>query len=118
MAVRRPALATAISDLIEEFGLVRGVPFTGKAYKILRTILQVIVDSLRRGEPVKIAGFGTFSLSTRKAYPLNITYFQGGHPKRQRGLPTPRTLVTLPPKVIVKFTPSKTILRELNRNES
>lgn len=114
--VRKEDLARTVSELIEEFGLVRERRFTGKAFKVIYAIQKAITDGLRRGETVTIAGFGSFKLFERRAYRTPITYFQGGRPPQLRH--PPRAIITVPTKTIVKFTPSKTILKELNRYES
>lgn len=106
-AVRRAELARAIYDVIKEFGLIRGMPRTGLAHKIVSVIVKTITEALQRGETVRIHGLGTFKVRNRKAMGHEITYFDATRVAL-------RTFTNLPSKQIVKFTPCDTILQELN----
>jgi len=116
--IRGEVLAVAISDLIEEFGLIHSKPKTGKARKIVRIIINTMTEALQKGESIKIDGFGTLEVYTRLPRKKSVSYFEGGPKNRQRSLHSPpRGIVTIPLKRIVKFTPSKTILRILNKKD-
>ncbi len=64
-----------------------------QALEILNYIFDSIIESVRKGEDVKISGFGTFRLKVRKA----------------RTAVNPRTgeKIEVPEKKTPKFTPSK-----------
>jgi nucleoid DNA-binding protein len=108
--IRRPALAKAIWDILEGFGEVHNREGTGKAYKVIRIILASITDALRRGETIKITGLGTFSTYTRLPRYRSISYYEPGTKKV-----IARATVLTKPRQIVKFTPSKGIVKELNK---
>jgi len=64
-----------------------------QALEILNYIFDSIIEAVRKGEDVKISGFGTFRLKVRKA----------------RTAVNPRTgeKIEVPEKKTPKFTPSK-----------
>jgi DNA-binding protein HU-beta len=53
--------AALIEALAERTGTVRG-----EAEKMVNTIFEIITDSMKKGEEVTIAGFGSFSTHDRK----------------------------------------------------
>lgn len=65
------------------------------AEEVVETIINTIVDSLKKGEEVSIAGFGAFSAKMRKA----------------RDARNPRTgeTVKVPARKVPKFKASKTL---------
>ena len=54
------------ADLIESVASKADLP-RGQAELALNTMLEGIVEALKSGEKVNISGFGTFSVSERKA---------------------------------------------------
>lgn len=79
----------------------------GKPYEIVKTVLKVMADALRRGETVRVHGFGTFVIRTRVPRNYEVTYFYG----RTFG---PRIPITTPPKHYVHFQPSKALTKFVN----
>lgn len=105
-------LTKAITNLIPEFKLITFNPYVNKPRAIVNVIVQSITEALQRGETVKIAGFGIFDIFERKGHAKVISYFSG-KPNQLKN--PPRVLVNLPNKKVVRFTPSKLISRELNK---
>jgi DNA-binding protein HU-beta len=54
------------ADLIERLAAKADLP-RPRAEEILNHVLDDITDGLKRGEKVNISGFGTFTVSNRKA---------------------------------------------------
>jgi len=64
--------------------------------EILETTLKLIKDTLREGETVKIAGFGNFTVRSKKQR-------QGQNPKTGQKIEiTPRKVVTFQPSHLFK----------------
>lgn len=82
-----------------------------KARKIYRTIINTIVQALRRGESVEIPRFGIFRLRTRPPTFKTLRYWHGGITEAGKAYEKD---VTLPAKTYVYFTPSRGILKNLN----
>ncbi len=102
-------LAKAIYEILPELGLIKGRHWTGKAHKIVNIVLNSIVEALRKGDRVWIRDFGIFETYTLKSRRCPISYYSPGTTKVKA-----RTIITIPDKVVVKFTPSKSVLKELN----
>lgn len=60
-------LACEVADLLE---MDRGSPRHQKCFVIVKAIVQAMTEALRRGEKIKIVGFGTFEVVERKAHGL------------------------------------------------
>ncbi len=54
------------NDLIDAIMAKLGTP-RSEAEKILNTLVDIITDTLKKGEEVSITGFGQFSVSNRAA---------------------------------------------------
>lgn len=104
-AYRSDDLAIVVADLL-------GMSYQGrtsKPYKIVRAIIKTIIDALRRGEKVKIVGFGTFWVKTRASRTNFPTHkYAGWTEGRIHGK------LTYPAKKYVWFKPAKNIRREIN----
>ena len=86
-------------DLIEK--IVSEVKITkADAGRVLESIVDGITQSLKRGERTTISGFGTFSVSKRKAR-------VGRNP--QTGEPT-----NIPARRVARFTAGKELKEELD----
>ncbi len=86
--VTRADLAEAV---YREIGLSRS-----ESALLVESVIDHIIDALIRGENVKIAGFGTFSLRDKKER-------IGRNPKTGETVPiTPRRVLTFKPSQIVK----------------
>ena len=87
-------------DLIEK--IVSEVSITkADAARVLESIVDGITQSLKRGERTTISGFGTFSVSQRKAR-------VGRNP--QTGEP-----INIPARRVARFTSGKELKEELER---
>lgn len=85
-----------------------------KAAEIVHTIVKVLVDALKRGESVKIAGFGTFDVidnPKKSVYRPFTASSSDGTPLGQSEL-----ILPLPPRKKVIFTPSIHLTAMLNMN--
>lgn len=83
------------ADLTEavyrEIGLSRA-----ESAALVESIIDHIIDALLRGESVKLAGFGTFSLRDKKER-------MGRNPKTGREVPiTPRRVLVFKPSTVLK----------------
>ncbi len=77
----------------------------------VNAIFSTITKALRRGESVKVDGFGIFEVRTRAPTRCPVSWFYGVKTH------TPyRTIIDLPEKQFVIFKPSKTLLRSLNED--
>lgn len=74
-----------------------------EAAEIVESVLAIISERLRRGEKVKISGFGTFSVNYKKAR-------RGRNP--QTGDP-----IVIDPRCVLSFKPSQ-VLKALVHNGS
>ena len=81
-------------ELIEAISIKTGIPIETVAIVVTETN-EAIIEALKRGEPIKISGFGTFYTKDRKAR-------VGRNPK------TGET-VEIPGKTIPKFRAGKTL---------
>lgn len=96
-------------QLQRELQDVLGLPHkksVGPSAKITQTIFSMMVQALRRGEKVHIAGFGILKTHTRKAGKQPRTFFYNHVPTY--------LIVDEPAKTYVKFIPAASILRTLN----
>jgi integration host factor subunit alpha len=82
------------ADLVE---LIYGRSGTSKkeAAEIVETVLAIVSECLRRGEKVKISGFGTFAVNRKRAR-------QGRNP--QTGAP-----IVIDPRSVLSFKPSQVL---------
>ena len=83
-------------DLVDTMATASGWTKAG-ADRALRAFLAAVRGSLKRGQPVTLVGFGTFSVSRRK--PRKGKNPRTGQPMHVAGGPTPR------------FKPSKELKR-------
>lgn len=70
-----------------------------EATKALEAVVEVIMTSLKEGEPVKLAGFGTFAVKERAA--------------RDGVVPGTTTVVKIPAKHVVTFKAAKSLKEEI-----
>ena len=87
------------ADLIESVASKLDLP-KGQAERAVNTIFDDIVAALRNGDKVNISGFGTFSVSTRKAR-------TGRNPKTGES-------IEIAASRAAKFKPGKTLKDEIN----
>jgi integration host factor subunit beta len=87
------------ADLIEEVSRVAEIK-NKEAEVVVDTILASIVDTVRGGGRVEIRGFGSFRTRSRS-----------GRAARNPATGEP---VTVPPKAIAFFKPSKEVLQLIN----
>lgn len=85
------------ADLVARMAQASGWP-RAASDRALRTMLIAVRSALRRGEPVTLVGFGTFSVARRR--PRTIRNPRTGHPATIGGR-TPR------------FKPSKELKRAI-----
>ena len=85
------------ADLVARMAQASGWP-RAASDRALRTMLIAVRSALRRGEPVTLVGFGTFSVARRR--PRTIRNPRTGHPATIGGR-TPR------------FKPSKALKRAI-----
>ena len=71
-----------------------------EAHEAVRLVLDLLVDALARGEPVKITGFGTFQLRDKAAR-------LGRNPQTGEDL-------TISARRVVTFRPSKVLKSAMN----
>jgi len=74
-----------------------------EASEVVEVVFTIIRESLRRGEKVKISGFGSFVVNRKRAR-------RGRNP--QTGEP-----ITIDPRVVLSFKPSQ-VLKHLVNNGS
>ena len=70
------------------------------AARCLDAVLEAITESLEKGEPVTLAGFGTFSVGERMAR-------MGRNPRTGEA-------IQIPPSVLPKFKPAKALKDAVN----
>ncbi|MCP2520144.1 HU family DNA-binding protein [SCandidatus Aminicenantes bacterium Aminicenantia_JdfR_composite] len=70
-----------------------------QAEKTLNSFLLVVEEALKRGEQVKIVGFGTFYVANRKAR-------KGRNPRTGEE-------IKIPEKRVIKFRPSQRLLNSI-----
>jgi len=86
--VTRADLAEA---LYREIGLSRS-----ESAQLVESVIDHIIDALLRGESVKLAGFGTFSLRDKKER-------IGRNPKTGKAVPiSPRRVLTFKPSQVMR----------------
>ena len=86
--VTRADLAEA---LYREIGLSRS-----ESAQLVESVIDHIIDALLRGETVKLAGFGTFSLRDKKER-------IGRNPKTGKAVPiSPRRVLTFKPSQVMR----------------
>ena len=86
--VTRADLAEA---LYREIGLSRT-----ESAQLVESVIDHIIDALLRGETVKLAGFGTFSLRDKKER-------MGRNPKTGKAVPiAPRRVLTFKPSQVMR----------------
>lgn len=107
--MKRLDLARLVNDVLE-------LPIPDKknieqclAMDIVNAVIKAMTAALQRGETIRVYGLGTFQLRTRKARRIGYTYYPHlpNHKKRFK-------VRLLKPKTYVHFTPSASILEELN----
>ena len=87
------------SQLIDVIAEKTNVPKATVA-NIITEMHEVIVETLKTGDLVKVSGFGTFSSKKREA-------------KKGRNPKTGET-VNIPPRTVAKFKPSKELKEQLD----
>lgn len=80
------------AELIDKIARDTGSSKAGAA-AALESMIDGIMRSLKRGDPVTFVGFGTFKTTQRKA--------------RTAKLPSSNTLVKIPKRRVVRFTAGK-----------
>ena len=60
-------LMPALSPTMEKGNLAKWVKKEGDAVKAVESVFDVITAALKKGDEVRLVGFGTFSVSQRKA---------------------------------------------------
>lgn len=80
------------AELIDKIARDTGSSKVGAA-AALESMIDGIIRSLKRGDPVTFVGFGTFKTTQRKA--------------RTAKLPSSSTLVKIPKRRVVRFTAGK-----------
>lgn len=82
---------TLAERLVSELGLSRN-----QAVRALDKILEIIIETLKSGQEVKLSGFGTFSARTRHAR-------NGVNPQK------PSEKINIPAVRVAKFKTGKTL---------
>jgi len=90
--------ADIIAAVQAQLGLPRRV-----AAAVVDDLLEIVKDTLATGDAVKISGFGTFSVRTKKAR-------QGRNPR------TGETVI-IPARKALSFKPSQVLRQALNREK-
>ncbi len=91
-AVTRADLADALH---ENLGLARS-----ECYQLLEDVLNEISDCLARDEPVKLTGFGSFSVRHKK--------------ERMARNPKTGEAVLISPRKVILFRPSQNLKQRIN----
>lgn len=86
------------SQLIEVLVEKTNVP-KNVVSQVISEMHEVIIETLKKGDLVKISGFGTFSSKKREAK-------KGRNPKTGE-------VVNIPPRNVAKFKPSKELKEQL-----
>jgi len=86
-------------QLIDVIAEKTNLPKTTVSF-VISEMHEVIIDTLKKGDLVKIPGFGTFVSKKREAV-------KGRNPK------TGET-INIPPKTVAQFKPSKELKEQLN----
>lgn len=87
------------SQLIDVIAEKTNLPKTTVS-SVVSEMHEVIIETLKKGDLVKISGFGTFASKKREA-------------KKGRNPKTGET-VNIPPRTVAKFKPSKEIKEQLD----
>ncbi len=88
------------TDLVEKIAAAHGVSKTAAAGAI-DTIIDSVTSVLRKGGRVTLVGFGTFSVSQRKA--------------RNGRNPQTGSVLKIPARRVAKFTPGVELKKAVNR---
>ncbi len=89
-------------DLVARVAETTGLP-RGEALKVVEAVLSAVEDGLKAKEEVRLTGFGTFSLATRKAT-------TGRHPRTGEPMPIAE-LIT------VRFKPGRSLKESVGSTE-
>ncbi len=90
------------ADLIEKLYISQGIT-RKEATSHVDALLDLIKDTLEQGTKVKVPGFGIFDLRQK-------------HARRGRN-PQTGEAITIEPRKILTFKPSKVLVAALNRNQ-
>ncbi|GAI89151.1 unnamed protein product [marine sediment metagenome] len=86
------------AELVEEVSGKTG-PTKKETQNVIDVLTETIGDTLSRGEKVRLVGFGTFQVASRKA---------------RRGVnPQTREAIQIPAKRVAKFLPGKTLKEKI-----
>jgi DNA-binding protein HU-beta len=87
-------------DLVEKIAAAQGISKTA-ANGAIDTIIDSATSALKKGTRVTLVGFGTFSISQRKA--------------RNGRNPQTGSTIKIPAKRVVKFTPGIDLKKAVNK---
>lgn len=90
------------ADIVAAIQAQLGLPRRAAA-AVVDDLIEILKDTLVAGDQVKISGFGTFSVRTKKAR-------QGRNPRTGEA-------VTIPARKALSFKPSQVLRQMLNRLE-
>ena len=90
------------ADLVEKISASADIS-KSEAEEVVKTVLDSIVEALRRGEKIELRGFGSFRIRKRR-------------PRRGRN-PKTGTKVDVPGKAVPYFKPGKELREMLNPGE-
>jgi nucleoid DNA-binding protein len=94
-------------NVLLDFGILHQQHIrTSKGYKLIRTVLKVMIAALRRGERIDIPHLGTFYTVRRGPQTRRMTWKQFNN--------TEPHIAHVKPHTVVKFTPSKDLQRALD----
>ena len=91
------------ADLVERISEMAGVS-KAEAEEVVKTVLDAIVEALRRGEKIELRGFGSFRIRKRRPR-------QGRNPKTG-------VKVHVPGKAVPYFKPGKELREMLNPGDA
>jgi nucleoid DNA-binding protein len=112
--------------LSREVAAVLDLPYnlrSGKAYVIVKTMMKAMAKALLKGEDIYIDGLGVFKRVALKPTRTTVPVCHKdigdlvtcGHPPPYRGK---RKWVHVPAKTVIRFYPSKVLLRMLNDSQN
>jgi nucleoid DNA-binding protein len=132
LSLGRPATPSGVhfyTDLAREIQELLGMPLERAGYarnprqrqprtgrRIVQAIQQVITEALLRGESVQVKGFGTFAVETRPAWKVPRGFLQVSSDGDI--LANSATPQTIPPKRVVTFRPSPSLMLHVNRGRA
>jgi DNA-binding protein HU-beta len=87
-------------DLIEKIAAAHGISKTS-AGGAIDTIISAVTSALKKGDRVTLVGFGTFSVSQRKA--------------RNGRNPQTGGVIKIPARKVAKFTPGVELKKAVNK---